>query len=411
MGSRGYQGAPRSQPLRALALRPGYLRLFAAATTARLAAEMWPVAAVLLVLDRTGSAGLAGATVAAITFPSLLSGPLLGAVLDRSPHPERWLAADQAVSAASLLLLSASVGSAPDWLLPLLALPAGLTFPLSTGGFTSLLPAIAGRELLLRANTLEATSFHLGIVAGPALAGTVAALASPVAAVLAQAGLKLVALVLALGLPRARRAAAGAAGLATRVAAGLRHLVHTTPLLAVTVAGGLSLAGRGLLTVAFPLFAVERLGEAESFAGFLWAAFAVGSIAGALGLAHLQGRWRHERLALVSIAASGTLMALWPIAGSAVAALALVALAGLAYGPGFAAQFGVRQEWAPEELQAQVLTTAASLKPALFAVGAALAGPAVELLGTRGTLLAAAAMQGAATIAGTLLLSRGPAAR
>lgn len=369
---------------------------------------MWAIAVVLLVLDRTGSAAVAGLTVAAVTLPSFATGPVLGALLDRSARAPGWLAADQALSAAALLAIAALAGSAPDWLLPLVALPAGLTFPLSAGGFTSLLPAVAGRELLLRANTLEATSFHLGIVAGPALAGTLAAAASPLAAVLAQAGLKLAALALAARLPAVagRAVAAGAGRLWATVASGLRHLARTPPLLSVTAAGGLSLAGRGLLTVAFPLFAVERLGEGQSFSGFLWAAFAAGSIAGALGLARLQGRWRHERLALGSIAASGAVMALWPLAASAAVALALVALAGLVYGPGFAAQFGVRQEWAPAELQAQVMTTAAAVKPALFAVGAALAGPATEALGSRGALLAAAAAQGVALLVGAALLHR-----
>jgi hypothetical protein len=65
--------------LRRLREQPGYPRFVSAATLARVSDEMFSVGVVLLVLDRTGSPGLAGATVAAITFPSLVSGPLLGA--------------------------------------------------------------------------------------------------------------------------------------------------------------------------------------------------------------------------------------------------------------------------------------------------------------------------------------------
>ena len=61
-----------------------------AATLARVSDEMFSVGVVLLVLDRTGSAGLAGATVAAITLPSLMTGPLLGAWLDLTGR-RRWL--------------------------------------------------------------------------------------------------------------------------------------------------------------------------------------------------------------------------------------------------------------------------------------------------------------------------------
>ena len=61
--------------LRVLARQPGWPALVTGGTVARLADEMFSVAVVLLVLERTGSAALAGATVAAVTLPSLVSGP------------------------------------------------------------------------------------------------------------------------------------------------------------------------------------------------------------------------------------------------------------------------------------------------------------------------------------------------
>ena len=64
------------------------------------------------------------------------------------------------------------------------ALVAGITWPLSFGGFTSLIPAIVPEDLLPPANALEATSFNIAIIAGPALAGTISALASPAASLL-----------------------------------------------------------------------------------------------------------------------------------------------------------------------------------------------------------------------------------
>src|SRR2546430_2319371 len=56
-------------------------RYLFAATAARLADAMW-IGPVLLVLDRTGSATLAGLTLSAATLPTLVSAPLLGAWLD-----------------------------------------------------------------------------------------------------------------------------------------------------------------------------------------------------------------------------------------------------------------------------------------------------------------------------------------
>jgi hypothetical protein len=55
--------------------QPGYPAFLGAATLGRLADEMLPVTVVLFVLDRTGRPGLAGLTVAAAAFPSVLTGP------------------------------------------------------------------------------------------------------------------------------------------------------------------------------------------------------------------------------------------------------------------------------------------------------------------------------------------------
>jgi len=160
---------------RGLPAQPGYPAFFLAATLARLASDMFAVAVVLLVLDRTGRPGLAGAVVAATTLPSVLTGPVLGAWLDRTRRRRLALASNQVLLAASLLVILAAAGRAPGWVLLLLAALAGLTGPLATGGYTSMIPLLVPERLLPRANALEATSFNGAAVAGPAVAGAVAA--------------------------------------------------------------------------------------------------------------------------------------------------------------------------------------------------------------------------------------------
>ena len=121
-----------------LRAQPGWPAFFLAATLARLASEMFPVAVVLLVLGRTGRIALAGAAVAASTLPGVVTGPVLGAWLDRTAHRRAALASNQVVLGASLLAILAAAGRAPGWALLLLAALAGLTAPLATGGFTSM---------------------------------------------------------------------------------------------------------------------------------------------------------------------------------------------------------------------------------------------------------------------------------
>jgi predicted MFS family arabinose efflux permease len=387
----------RAGGLRAQPGWPGYLL---AATLARLASEMFPVAVVLLVLDRTGRPGLAGAVVAATTLPSVVTGPVLGAWLDRTARRRAALASNQVVLGAGLLAILAAAGRAPGWALLPLAAAAGLTAPLATGGFTSMIPSLVPERLLPRANALEATSFNTAAITGPALAGAVAATLGATAAVAVEAGIAGLALLAVLRLPRiARVEARAAASMTATVRQGLRHLARTPVLRGVTVATAVGLGGLGLLTLALP-FLAERLGAGRAGAGYLWAALEAGAAAGALAGARPLAGWPPQRVVLAGLALLGLTMATWPLAPSFPVALLLVALAGVAEGPAFAATFATRQRWSPADLRGQIFTTAASFKVGAFAVGAALAGPAVERAGVGGTLVAAGAVHVLAALLG-----------
>jgi len=398
--------------LRTLRRQPGYGTFLAGATMARTADEMFSVGVVLLILGRTGSATLAGATVAALTLPSVVSGPLLGAWLDVTGRRRSAMIVDQLLAASMLIALVLVAGHGPGLLLPLIALVGGFTWPLSFGGFTSLIPVLVPDELLTEANAVEATSLNMAAIVGPALAGIAVALGDPANALYLEAALTVLALAFIVRIPDIEGGGERPDETSTLAVAraGLRKLVSVPQLRGVTVAGMIDLAGIGLLTVAFPLFAFESLGAEKNAAGFLWAAFAVGSTVGALALVRLQSRWPAERIVLGGLAVFGTLMLLWPLAGTLAAGMALVALAGVADGPALAATFAVRQLYTPRSLHGQVFTTGASLKIGSFAVGSALAGPVVVGLGPEGAILVCAILQFVAVGAGSALL-RFPRAR
>jgi MFS family permease len=404
-------GAPPRHP--GLAAQPGYPAFLLAATLARLASEMFPVAAVLLVLDRTGRPGLAGAVVAATTLPAVVTGPVLGAWLDRTGRRRLALASNQVLLAASLLGILAAAGRAPGWALLLLAALAGVTGPLATGGYTSMIPVLVPERLLARANALEASSFNTAAIAGPAVAGVVAATAGPAGSMLAEAALAGLALPAIARMPRvAPPAGDHPASLATAIRQGLAHLARTPVLRGVTVATAVGMGGTGLLTLALPFWA-ERLGAGRAGAGYLWAALEAGAIAGALAAARPTAAWPPQRVVLAGLGLFGLVLAAWPLAPSFPAALALVALAGLAEGPAFAATFATRQRWSPPSLRGQIFTTAASLKLGAFAVGSALAGPVLSRADVAGTLVAVGTIQllavGLGHAAGARGSSQGPA--
>jgi predicted MFS family arabinose efflux permease len=391
--------------LRRLRVQPGYTRFVSAATLARVSDEMFSVGVVLLVLDRTGSPGLAGATVAAITFPSLVSGPLLGAWLDLTGRRRTLMVIDQIVIASVVIALAVLVGHAPHWVLPLVVIPAGITYPLSFGGFTSMIPALVPGELLPPANALETTSFNSALVIGPALAGTLSAVIAPVAPLLVEATLALAALALIVRIPGLDRAPDRTPGrtLWSVAGDGLHMIVAVPQLRAVTATAAFGMCGLGLLTVAFPLFAVEHLDVERSAAGYMWAAFAVGSTLGALSLVRVQRRFPPERIVLAGYALFGVLMLSWPLAGTLAVFLVLVALAALVDGPALAAQFGTRQVHVPPSLYGQVFTTAVGLKVGSFSLGAALGGVIATGLGSAETIVIAATLQVAGAVVGVTL--------
>jgi MFS family permease len=376
-----------------LPAQPGYPAFLLAATLARLASEMFPVAAVLLVLDRTGRPGLAGAVVAATTLPAVVTGPVLGAWLDRTPRRRVVLASNQVLLAGSLLGILAAAGRTPGWVLVLLATAAGLSGPLATGGYTSMIPLLVPERLLARANALEAASFNTAAIAGPAVAGALAATAGAAWAVLAEAVLAALALPAIARLPRIGVPAGDdPAPMAAAIRQGLAHLARTPVLRGVTVATAVGLGGSGLLTLAMPFWA-ERLGAGRAGSGYLFAALEAGAIAGALVAARPAAPWPPQRVVLAGLGLFGLAVIAWPLAPSFGAALAMAALAGMVEGPAFAATFATRQRWSPPNLRGQIFTTAASLKLGAFAIGSAVAGPALGLAGVNGILVAAGAVQ------------------
>jgi MFS family permease len=416
-----------SKPAASVWRLPGYRWFYLAATLGRVADEMLAVAVVLLVLDRTSSPALAGATVAGASLPSLLTGPVLGAWLDRTRHRRAALAANQVLLASALLGMLLAAGRAPGWVVPALAVVGGIGAPMLTGGITSMVPLLVPAGLLPRANALEAASFNSAAVLGPALAATAAARFSPATAITLEATIALLGLAAIARMPpvqppaapagsalagRPSGAVAAPAGsawssppdaargsVAAALRAGLAHLVRTPVLRGVTVTTTLALGAQGLLPIALPLLS-ERLGAGRGAAGYLFAALETGGIAGALLAVRVAPAWRPERVvlggtALIAVGTAGlALVPTFPVA------VAVSAATGLVVGPSFAALFAVRQQWSPAGLSGQIFTTGASLKIGAYAVGAALAGPIVTGIGPHEAIVATALAELVAVLAG-----------
>ncbi|MFP5218686.1 MAG: MFS transporter [Actinomycetes bacterium] len=384
----------------------GLRRLFTASTTARLANEAARVAVVLLVLERTGSPALAGAVVGALTLPALVTGPVLGAWLDRTTRRRRAFVANQLLLLGGLLGLLAATGSAPASVVLGLALLSGVTAPVLTGGFTGLIAPLVPAPLLRRAYGAEATSYNVAAVTGPAMVGTIAGLLGADVAVAVIAGLSALALVAVLRVPMpVPPLPAGSRGLWRTVRDGLQLLVRTPALRSVTTATTIAFAGMGAMPVAFPLLARD-LGAGAAAAGLLFSTFALGALAGSLLVAVRTPSIGPMRLTYIGIAGLGLAWGALLLAPSLPVAVAIIAVAGALEGPVLASTLAVRELWSPASMRTQIVTTAASLKFGGFAVGSAVAGVAAASYGVAGALTVAATAQALAVVSGLLVAGR-----
>ncbi len=388
------EGMRSSETIRLLR-RPGFTRYFATVAAARATGTMFTVAGVLLVLERTHDLALSGLVVAAATLPAAVTGPFLGAWLDVTASRRRLLVLDRVMTAAGLGLMLVLAGHASNWLLPLAALVYGATTPLSSGAFSAVLPEVAGPELIGIANAFEAASVNAAFIVGPALAGLIAALAGPVAAVEVQivTGLVLAALIVGDETFELRPHHDGPAPESVRqaVSEGLRAIWRIVPLRWNTVIDCLYVLAWGMLYVGFPAYAVS-VGAGAHAAGYMWAAVSAGSLLGGFALRRRGGGPSPRLLLGGSLLTMAASVGLWLLAGDLLAALALIFMTGVCDGPGLVELISIRQRLAPPRLRAQIFTSAASLHFAFIAAGTAGAGIFQQAFGTDATLAVFAAV-------------------
>ncbi|WP_329016140.1 MFS transporter [Streptomyces sp. NBC_00690] len=393
------------------------------AAVARTGDEMSGPALLLTALALTGSTATASVLLAGMTFAAAVGGPLLGLLLDRSTRPGALLAAALAGHCLALLAVLWTLhahGELPLVMTLLIALGAGLLGPVLSAGWTSQLPRLAGPAALPRATALDAMTFHVAALVGPALAGTAAGLLG------AGTGVVVAAVLIALSLPAAlsvppdpsRRAARNPRSgdlpvllladrrLRTELRSGYRATVRNRPLARATTVTVISCAGEGAFVVCVPLLGGQLLGDPDRGV-ILLSGIAVAAVAANALLARRPPRRGPDRIlnwSPLALALAYALMA----TGQPVLLVVAVVLAGAGEGPQLTALFTIRHREAPERLRAQIFTTGASLKLTGFAVGAALAGLVISLGSLTAALLAAAAVQLIAALCAAPTTARHP---
>jgi MFS family permease len=394
----------RDPPTRIRAL----VRYLGAALLARTADSGAAVGLVLLAISpatglRNGAA-TGGLLAAGLTAPHLL-GPWVARWLDRARDGRKLLAAAFAgyglglaaaailLSHARLLLVAALIGL------------AGLCGPLLTGGLSSRLAGIAGPQphAQRRAEGWDAVSYGLAGTAGPAAVAGLAALTTPLVAVLTLAAAPLAAAAVTLTLPPTTPATSPPnQDQPLTVRAALRLLASHGPLRRVTMATMLTaLSTGGLAVVAVVLGG--QLSARPGAGAALAAAFGLGNLAGSLLVTALPLQGEPETLTARSVAVMAAALGLCAVAPTYPLAMAAFALVGASNAPFFTATLAARSLYSPPQARAQVFVSMAGLKVAMAAASTAAAGATIGY-GPRGLLGVAAAITLLA--AATALLDR-----
>ncbi|WP_107504002.1 MFS transporter [Actinacidiphila yanglinensis] len=370
------------------------------ATAARVGDEMSGPALLLAGLAAGGSASRAAAVPAALMVSAAAGGPLFGVLLDRSARPGRLLGAALGCYGAALAVLLVTLGRLPFACTLLLALLAGPLGPALSGGWTSQLPRVVPANGLARANVLDAMTYDLASLLGPALAGTVAGLSGAPAGVAVSAALICLALPSAWALPvgpggRAVRPGPPRAPVRADLAAGFRAIRRVPGLARATAASVVSCVGGGVLLTCAPLLGAAVLGGA-GHGTLLLSGVAASALAANTVLARCPRALRPDTVLGCSTLLLGAALLL-AATERAWALVAATVLAGTAEGPQLTALFAIRHRDAPAALRGQVFTTGAGLKTAGYALGTALAGP-LAARSLPGTLLTGAGFEGVAAL-------------
>ncbi len=117
-------------------MRYGVAAYFAGALLARLSDEMDGQILLLISLAVSHRVALGADVLAALTGSAAVGGPLLGAVLDRTPRPGRVLAAALIVYAVGFGLLAVTLGHIGRWESLTVAVVAGSLTSAITGGWS-----------------------------------------------------------------------------------------------------------------------------------------------------------------------------------------------------------------------------------------------------------------------------------
>jgi MFS family permease len=347
------------------------------AVTSRAATEALGPALLLAALASARPESDGALVVAGFTGLAALSGPFVGALLDRVARPGLVIGLATGTLVAVMAGMALLIPSATLGILIGAAAVGGFAHPALTGGLTSLLPSVVRPDVLDRAYAVDAATYNIGAIVGPPLAAAAVVIGSTGPVVFTGA-LLLAALLVLPRVPFAQREKAGPPPpLLAQLTTGFVGLASTPSLARTTLVTTLGFAGQAAFLVAVPLITLAQTGSLAA-SGLVFGAAAVGGVLATLWLARRPLRHPDRAITLTTLGVAIALAALAVTPAFPVTLAAAFAL-GACDGPMLTAMFRIRTREAAPQIRSQVFTTAASLRTSVYAATTAALGLVIGL--------------------------------
>lgn len=369
--------ADTSAPLR----QPAFRRLWLGLSISYLGDQFTIIALLWFVLQLTGSGAAVGLVILCLDLPGVVTGAILGRLLDRY-QPRLVMGIDNLARAAIIAAIPTLYAwhALQVWHIFALALLAGALKPATTAGVRAFVPHLVDDAALDRANALTATSMQFSYLAGPLAAGfAVARLGGPWALLIDAASFLSMGL-LVLTLPAIVREPRVSARAAADRWLGFGALFALPYVPALTLLTLVFFFSYGPLEAALPVYSDRSLHANADGYGLLWTGFGVGAFAGVLTLTKLMRRWGPgTSLPLIAVLWGALLCPLFFVRQLPLAMLFLGA-AGASWSPYTPIESSLLQRVVPAEIRGQVFGARHSLVVAAGPLGAALGGVLLQYL-------------------------------
>jgi Transmembrane secretion effector len=262
--------------------------------------------------------------------PIVLAGLYGGALADRVDRRRLQLAGKAAVALGSLALTLGAIGyRAPVILVYSVVVVTSAATTLDQTARTATLPRLVPRRLLPSAMSLTQVLFQAASIVGPAVAGVLIATAGVSWAYGIDAALFLPSALMVYRLPPQPPAEPEGVSLGWRAPAQAIGYVRRNRLVASLFAADLVAMIFGMPTALFPALALSVLGVGAGGLGLLYAAPAIGALAGSLVSGWIRTVRRQGMAVVIAIAVWGAAIAGFGLAGRTLwLGLPLLALAG-----------------------------------------------------------------------------------